>query len=365
MARWLESDAIPVSDDILDARTLPAHVYTDSAVLEREYENIFSESWQYAGSANELEEPGDYITCEAAGRSLFVIRHEDGDLRAYDNICPHRGTKILEASGNTSLVQCPYHSWTFDADGQLQNTPTQFDTAVRNPELDDEDVEGFGAEANSLNPVHVDTAGPFVFVSVASDPPPFAEVYEGVSEELDAYGLSDLRLAKHREVELDCNWKVMVGNYLECDHCHANHPSFVRSVDMEEYQIELDEYHSIQHGPVVEDGEKVGETRFYFLWPNTTINIYEAGTGCAAYRIEPIDHERTLLTADYYFESDEITDDRQSILDTSYQLQEEDFELVERQYEGLQSNAITQGRLGPNEHGVHHFHRLVQDHLEG
>ncbi|MFC6734148.1 MULTISPECIES: aromatic ring-hydroxylating dioxygenase subunit alpha [unclassified Haladaptatus] len=363
MARWNDSATIELSGAGGEMNALPAAAFTDESVFEDEMASIFYESWQYVGSVNALNEPGDYFTSDVAGRSVFVIQDDEGEVRAFDNVCSHRGSKLLSGCGNATRIQCPYHSWTFEKDGTLCSTPAQFANAVRNPELEDEDVSGFDAESNSLHEIHAACLGPFVFVNLADDPTPFSDVVGDIPTELAGYGLGDQKVAKHREKDLACNWKVMVSNYLECDHCHANHPDFVRSVDMQAYDIELDEYYSTQRAPVLDGGEEVGETCFYFIWPNTTINIYEAGKGCAVYRISPRDHEQTVLRADYYFEDEEITPEREEIIETSFQLQAEDFELVERQHEGLASGALAQGRLGPNEHAVHHFHRLVQRHL--
>ncbi|KAB1191244.1 MULTISPECIES: aromatic ring-hydroxylating dioxygenase subunit alpha [Haloferax] len=364
MAKWNQSETASLSESFEEMNALPASAFTDPDVFEDELENVFTESWQYVGSSNQLESPGDYLTADVAGRSVVVIRDDDGELQAYDNVCPHRGSKLLEGCGNATRIQCPYHSWTFEKDGALCSTPAQFANAVRNPALEDEDVDGFDAEENSLHAVHAEALGPFVFVSLAADPDPLAEMVTGVSDGLESYDVGGLTLAHTREKELDCNWKVMVSNYLECDHCHANHPDFVRSVDMQEYDIELDEYYSTQRAPILDDErQEVGETCFYFIWPNTTINIYEAGNGCAVYSIDPLSTTQTVLRADYYFEDEDITADREEIIETSYQLQAEDFELVERQFEGLSSGALAQGRLGPNEHAVHHFHRLVESHL--
>ncbi|MFC4540574.1 aromatic ring-hydroxylating dioxygenase subunit alpha [Halosolutus amylolyticus] len=365
MARWEESDTVPLSDDGGNTYTLPTFVHVDEDVFDRERSTIFADSWQYAGSRRAISSSGDYFTAEIAGRPVLVIRAEDGSIRAFYNVCPHRGSRMLDGTGRTERIMCPYHNWTFDTNGEFCTAPKAFSTAVRNPDLDDAAVDGPDSCENSLHSLAVDTLGPFVFVNVASDPTPFDELVGRIPGELADRGVGALRLAQRRETDLECNWKIMVSNYLECDHCHSNHPDFVRAVDMDEYTVEVGEYHSTQYGPITDDeGSVVGESRFYFLWPNTTINIYEEGRGCAVYRIDPRGPETTRLTAHYYFEDDELTDERSEIVERSLQLQREDFELVERQHEGVRSGALQQGRFGPNEHAVHHFHELVEDQLD-
>ena len=359
MALWTPDSTVEIGAEVTEGNTLPATVYTDESVLEREQERIFQNSWQYVGSANAVTEPGEYFTASVAGRGLFVIRGDDGDLRAFYNVCPHRGSRMLAGSGQTNRIMCPYHNWTFETDGSFATAPAAFSNTVRNPELADCDVEGPGGECDSLEEIHVQTLGAFVFVNFGEEPVPFDDFVGEIPAALAAKDLGAVEHDRRLRRDLDCNWKVMVSNYLECDHCHSNHPDFVNAVNMEEYTVELEEYYSVQYGPLEEDGEVVGETRFYFLWPNTTINIYQSGGGVAAYRIEPTGTGTTELVADYYFPEDQPTAKRDEIVDTSLTLQKEDFELVERQHDGLSSGAIVQGRFGPNEHAVHHFHQLV------
>jgi nitrite reductase/ring-hydroxylating ferredoxin subunit len=364
MAHWQSETATDLGTDIRDGRPLPAEIYGNEDVFDEEQEAIFKDSWQYIGSANAISDPGEYYTAEVAGIGIFVIRDNEEQLRAFFNVCPHRGSKMLNGCGQANRVMCPYHNWTFDKEGSFCSAPSAFSNATRNPDLDDDDVEGLDPEQNSLREVAVETLGPFVFANLSENPMPFENLVGTIPEEIFVEGTDSLELADTHRTELDCNWKVMTSNYLECDHCHSNHPDFVRTVDMNEYEVELRNYHSVQHGPIKNDqGEQVGESRFYFLWPNTTINIYEEGAGYSIYRIEPSETGETDLTADYFFDESMPEDERQEFVETSLTLQEEDFELVERQHTGLTSGGITQGRFGPNEHAVHHFHRLVADHL--
>lgn len=341
-------------DDVTSAPTLPTFVHVRKDIFEHERSTIFADGWQYAGSRNAIPNPGDYFTASIADRPVIVVRSDDGEIRAFYNVCPHRGSRLLDGTGSIDQIMCPYHNWTFNTHGEFCNAPNAFSTAVRNPGLDNADVAELHSCENNLRALAVETLGPFVFVSVAPDPMPFADVVGSILDELADRDISGLQLAEARNANLDCNWKIMISNYLECDHCHANNPDFVRTVDMERYTVEVEQYHSIQHGPITDDeGNDVGEYCFYYIWPNTTINIYEEGRGCGVYQIEPEGPESVRLTAHYYFEDTELTADRSEIIERSLQLQREDFELVERQHEGVRSGALIQGRFGPNEHAVH------------
>ena len=102
------------------AWTLPAEYYTSAQIYQLEKEKIFAHSWLCVAHGSELAESNDYITREVAGESIIVVRGRDGVLRAFYNVCPHRGHQLLQGSGRAkNVITCPYHAWTFKLDGQL------------------------------------------------------------------------------------------------------------------------------------------------------------------------------------------------------------------------------------------------------
>ena len=130
------------------ARTLPGELYTSPAILAEEAERIFALGWNCVGRASRLAEPGDYVTREVAGESIILLRDRQGTLRAFFNVCRHRGTRICsEASGRfAETIQCPYHAWTYRTDGQLIGAPHM------------QDVAGFDKRDYPLHPVAVGNA---------------------------------------------------------------------------------------------------------------------------------------------------------------------------------------------------------------
>src|SRR5918995_7508617 len=108
---------------LADGRTIPFDWYSDPAVLRLESERIFRRAWQYAGRADQVAEPGAFFTCDLGGVPIVVVRDDEGAVRAFLNVCRHRGSLVCESEGRRSTLQCPYHAWTYGLDGSLRAAP--------------------------------------------------------------------------------------------------------------------------------------------------------------------------------------------------------------------------------------------------
>ncbi len=195
--------------------TLPFSWYTDEEQLRRERATIFARAWQYAGRSEDIAQPGSYLTTDAAGIPVLVTRDDDGELRAFINVCRHRGAVLAEGCETRSSIQCHYHAWTYGLDGALRAAPR----ADREP--------GFDRSDWSLLPASVATWGPFLFVNPDPQARPLAEQL-GALPEILARDLDVDNLVFHSRVEFgaDANWKVVAENFLECYHCATAHPAF-------------------------------------------------------------------------------------------------------------------------------------------
>ncbi|KYH25626.1 3-phenylpropionate/cinnamic acid dioxygenase subunit alpha [Halalkalicoccus paucihalophilus] len=377
MTRWNDGteQTATVSPDITDEmNALPAKYFTDPAVHEMEKEKVFSRYWVYAGHATTIEEPGDYFTRTIGDRRIIVTRDKDREVRAFYNVCAHRGSKMVEDTpmtdpGNANGIRCPYHLWTYELDGNLRSTPQSFETAGMNPDLEDDDVPRLDPEENGLLEVHLDSIGPLLFVNFDDDPMALEEQAGTLKDELESFPLGEYEHARRYVSEVECNWKTFSGNYSECDHCQANHQDWIKGISLTESELVVDDHYWVLHythdeGVEADDALVEGEARFYYFWPNFTVQMYGNADGYGTYIIDPIDEGRFQLIADYYFESPDLSAEEEEFVQLSRQLQEEDFELVERQYEGMTSGALAQGQLGPNEHTVHRLHRLAQEAYE-
>ena len=379
MSKWNDGrdEVGAVSPDITDeTNALPAKYFTDPDIHEMEKEKVFGQYWVYAGHENCLDEPGEFFTRTIGDRQVIVTRDEEGEVRAFYNVCAHRGSKMVDDTPMTDpesarRIQCPYHLWTYDLDGELASTPKSFEEASLNPDLEDDEVRALDPEDNGLMEVETDSIGPLVFLNFDDDPDlSLAEQAGGMKEELEDLPLEEYTLARRYVSEVECNWKTFGGNYSECDHCQANHQDWVKGLRLADSELEVNDYHWVlhyKHREDVDDEMRIHdehEAKFYYFWPNFTVNMYGTADGYGTYIIDPIDEGRFQLIADYYFRDEELSDEEEEFVQTSRQLQEEDFELVERQYEGLRSGALAQGQLGPNEHTLHKFHRLAQEAYE-
>ncbi len=196
------------------AHTLPAEYYLSQEVFERETTRIFDSAWHLAGLTTNLAEPGDYFVADVERENLIVLRDRDGRIRAFHNVCRHRGTRLCKESGGKirkNLV-CPYHSWTYDLTGALVSAPNM------------SDVEGFDASELPLQSVACEVWNGLVFVSFAPEPQPLAEALPGLAASLSDWPLEQLVPVHRTEYEVDVNWKLVFQNYSECYHCPTLHP---------------------------------------------------------------------------------------------------------------------------------------------
>ena len=206
---------IVTRDEMRIEATLPGTAYCDPPVLARELENIFCRSWLCAGREERVTEPGDFFTLAVGQESILILRDRDGRLRAFYNVCRHRGTRLCSAEEGhlKGAVSCPYHAWTYALDGRLIGTPHLWEG------------EGFRKEEFSLHPVAIDTWGGFLFINLEGErAAPLAGHLGPIPERNRRYPLAALRLGARDAHEVECNWKILVENYMECYHCPGVHP---------------------------------------------------------------------------------------------------------------------------------------------
>ncbi len=196
------------------ARTMPGRYYASPDVLAAEGERIFARHWLCVGRADSLAERGDYVLADISGESVIVLRDQDGALRAFHNVCRHRGTRLCEAARGRlpGSIQCPYHAWTYGLDGRLLGAPHMQDTP------------GFDKRDHPLHPVALATWEGFVFVNLANEPEPFARAFAPVMGRFARWNLEAVRVARRIEYDVGANWKLILQNYSECLHCPTIHP---------------------------------------------------------------------------------------------------------------------------------------------
>ena len=190
---------------LAEASTPPSSWYVDPRILDLELRTVFAGSWQVVGRAEQVREPGQYITCKLAREPILVVRGNDGVLRGFFNVCRHHAATVMtKPEGKTQTFRCPYHGWTYNLDGALIVTP-EF-AGVRN----------FDRSANGLIPVQTAIWQGLVFVKLSPEGPSL-EGFLGVdlTQQIRQLSLEKLRWTERRTYMLNCNWKVFVDNYLD------------------------------------------------------------------------------------------------------------------------------------------------------
>jgi Rieske 2Fe-2S family protein len=197
------------------ARTLPARYYTDPTLLKHELDGLFGRMWFYAGRSEEVRRPGQFVVRELNGDTIIVTRNASGEVRAFHNVCRHRGTRICaEASGQfAGSIQCPYHAWTYDLDGRLIGAPHM------------DEVPHFSKAGYPLLAVRADEWDGHVFLNVADRPESLRAQLGPLVDRFRPWGMQDLRLGKRIVYDVKANWKLIVQNYNECLHCPNLHPA--------------------------------------------------------------------------------------------------------------------------------------------
>lgn len=191
--------------------------YTDAKIFESEWEHIWKKYWLFAGTTAAIPKAGDYFTYQVHKDSIVIIRGNKGEVYAHYNTCRHRGSLIcLEEKGNTPKLICPYHQWVYDKDGSLLKSrlmPDDFDRSL------------FG-----LHSVHVQVIEGFIFISLAKDPPDFRKVIKDYAPFLKPYQVDKAKVAYTKRYELRTNWKLVAENFRECYHCGPAHPEYCNAV---------------------------------------------------------------------------------------------------------------------------------------
>jgi len=325
------------------ASTLPSRWYFDAAVLDAEQRNIFARTWQLAGRAEQVAEPGGYFTAQVANEPLLIVRGSDGELRALSNVCRHRAGPIAHGEGKRPVLQCGYHGWTYALDGRLLATP-EFDG-----------VEAFDRAAVCLPRFRVEQWGDLIFVNLDASAPPLRDFLGDLGTSLDAF--RDFHLAARKEWFVDCNWKVYVDNYLEGYHIPIVHPSLFRMLDYQRYRTETRRNYSIQHAPLRQGDDRA---EYFWLYPNLMLNVY--ADNFSTNLIVPVGPTRTLTLFEWYFHNPDAPDVQKRVdeqIAFSDEIQIEDIAICEAVQRGLGSSTYDSGRFSPQrENGVHHFHGL-------
>ena len=200
------------------AKTLPGRFYTAPELFQQEREEIFLRHWICVGREERIPQPGDYFVRTVGTESVVIVRGRDGVVRAFHNVCRHRGTRICEESEGRfkNAIRCPYHAWTYALDGRLLAAPSM------------EEVSGFRTADYPLLPASITTWEGFLFLTFSANPEPFEMTHAPLLGKFPSYNLPSLRAARRIDYDVQANWKLIFENYSECFHCNPVHPALVK-----------------------------------------------------------------------------------------------------------------------------------------
>ena len=351
-----ELKVFDIEKTVENGSTPPSSWYSDPRFLELEQRSVFLDSWLYVGRSTELQQPGSYFCGEFSGQPYVVVRNNDGEIKAFYNVCRHHASCVATNSGTAQKFVCPYHSWTYDLDGKL----------IHAPRLDG--IQNFSKNDYGLTPIATEVIGPFVFLFFGDNPWDFHREFSVLKTKLEETNYEKLRFAKRIVYDINCNWKVFVDNYLDGGyHVPYLHKGLASQLDLKNYTTEIFKRYSLQICSARDDAspqrgdfsERVsGGALYAWLYPNFMINRY--GPIMDINWTVPVGHDKTKVIFDFYFAENVDQEFIEKSIAASDIVQQEDMDICDAVQRGLKSRAYNQGRYAPLfEKAALHFHQLL------
>lgn len=351
------------------ASQLPARAYFEPAIFELEREAIFAREWLCVGREDEVALPGAWIRADVGGEDVLFTRSADLEIRAFHNVCSHRGAPLCEArSGRHGAFRCPYHGWIYELTGALREAPH---TAT---------LEGFNPDDHGLSPVRAASWQGLLFATLDAGAPPLLEALGTPPPRVARKGARHTRLGRRVESVVAANWKLLAENFQESLHFASIHPGLERLTPSARAGSVLGK------GPwlggtmellgeaetVSTDGARRGrpwlagtlpeDQRLVFdalLFPSLLLSFQP--DYLLTYRLVPVGPTETRVVADIHFHAAAFTADfdPENVYSFWDRVNAEDRAVCERQQMGIRSRGHRPGRYTSVEDGVHAFDQLV------
>lgn len=348
-------------------KTLPARYYNDPQVFADELERFFCNSWVCAGRADHIPNPGDFFLREIAGESIIIDRDHSGAVRAFYNVCRHRGTRICTAAEGKfpGRIQCPYHGWTYGLDGKLMGAPH---------------MENLPREDYPLNPVHAGLWDGYIFTNLHPHPAPLASQLDDLPQRFANWRMQELRFYQRRTYEVKANWKLIIQNYNECLHCPVLHPALNQLTDYLSGEncaphrsyiggsmgfkpgvetMSLDGKLRRDYLPGLSEAQRK-EVLYYAVYPNLLLSLHP--DYLMTHTLWPRAVDRTEIVCEWHFHPDEMAkphfqaDDAVEFWDLT---NKEDWGISELSQAGIKSRAYKPGPYSARERLPQAFDRMI------
>ncbi len=354
--------------------TLPAKYYADKSHFTKEVEHFFGKRWVCVGRVDEVSEVGSFVQKKLLNESLLVVRGKDEKIRAFYNLCRHRGTQLCQESEGKFLgsLQCPYHAWTYNLEGKLTGAPLMDKTP------------GFASEDWPLHQAQLEVWEGHLFVHLGKNPKPLHEQLGVMATRFTNWHMGDLRLGKRIVYDIKANWKLIIQNYSECLHCPVIHPALAKlspylSGDNEPAEENmLGGRMSLYDGistmtmsgksnrallPHLNDDEK-RHVFYYALLPNLLLSPHPDYV--MTHTLWPISNDETKVICEFHFHPDELNKPNFSCEDAIefWDLtNRQDWEVSEWSQKGIESRAYTPGPYSHREGLLHDLDKIILSEL--
>ena len=360
--------------------TLSGDFYTSATIFAAEQDEIFEKLWFCAARSSDLANPGQFKNVQIGRESVLVVRGKDGALRAFLNVCRHRGAALCtESEGQVKRsLQCPYHAWTYALDGKLIAAPNL--ASLKEPSGEGIDRYKYGLISVALT----EWLG-YAWVCLADEPPSFEDDVIGeVTRRLgdagavDHYDIASLSVGRRVVYDVAANWKLIVENFMECYHCATIHPELTEVLP--EFAQGLAAQYYVGHGAefgsdisgftidgsagfdtlpgVTEDQDR----RYYAITIKPTVFVNLVPDHIIFHRMYPLAPDRTIVECDWLYTADVVEQGRDvsRSVELFHRVNEQDFEACERTQPAMSSRAYRNGGvLVPSEHHIAEFHEWV------
>jgi choline monooxygenase len=359
---------------IHQASTLQPWCYVSPEWYAREVEAIFRREWLCVGRAEQVPNPGDYLTIELIGEPIIIVRDDEGMVRALSGVCRHRGAVVAQGSGTCRAFQCPYHNWTYSLSGELLGTPG------RPRPMDD--VENFDHRDYGLVTIRLDTWEGFLFITFNPDPEPLRAWLGDLPDLLGRYRIGEMRFTHQGIYDVACNWKVYLENAFEAYHAATVHRKHVDPTKPLIWTFEqprgpyeamysrrsIVAYQGLP--PIAGLSEKEREG-MYHIWVHPSLQLIMTATYMKYRLYLPKGPEQLRLVENWTFPQSTVERaDFSSVVGPAYyakyeEIIHEDMVISPIVQKGLRSQYARPGRYSPQEHIVHRIANYIVDRVVG